>query len=317
MKPQEGNLKNLEKFNKRIEFDSELIRRRFATADRKHQLLLKNQIVVGETPRRDRNIPSAMLHQVRDTQERVYLQLDLPSPSDLPHFSFPLLQGQFATVCTLDNNLQLCGAMGTPRMHYVYGEGGPPDDLYEKLYFENLTTDSVEKSYSFLLNGVFPLMPFYWNVSAVCFDYDFIFPVGSSGTYCFYPLTEFLGTISYVSSGAYPGALSIRVSYTIEQNGDLLGGDWGDYAVELYNDDLIPLALNADDFNYDRSVVALDSEHSIAEISVLFILCFYNGRNDDGHFILDCSSQGGKVACDHIKWGKERLERMPEVGPGS
>lgn len=109
----------------------------------------------------------------------------------------------------------------------------------------------------------------------------------------------------------------IQISYWIKQNGEVLGGDWGFYAVTLCNDDQILLCLNTDDFNYDRFIVDLDSEHLIAEISVLFQLGFHNAPNDDGHFILDCSSQGGGIACDYIKWGKKRLEILPQLGPQS
>ena len=315
MKPNKNNLKNVEKFNKRIKSDSELIKRRFVTTDKKHQFLLNNQIVLGEMTKRDRNVPNNLFHQMQTMQERVYLELDIPSPPVSPNFFPHLTIGAVAMVCALDSNLQLCGAMGTPRKLRHYGEDDPPEDLDEKFYFDNVTTDDAKRSYSFTMNSIFPLTPASYVSTVAYFDYEFIFPVGSSGTYCFLPLTEFDGNISYFSSDSGPGGFTITISYLIKQNGEVLGGDWGYYGVNLYNDDQILLGLNTDDFNYDRSTVDLDSEHLIAEISVLFQLGFHNFYNDDGHFILDCSSQGGKIACDYIKWGKRRPVIAPEFGP--
>lgn len=309
MKPNKNNLKNLEKFNKRIKFDSELIKRRFATTDKKHQLLLKNQIALGETTKRDRNIPNKIFHQMQIMQERVYLELGIQSLSNFPSFppSLHLIpRYQQLMVCTLDNNLQLCGAMGAPRKLYQYSEDDPPEDLDEKFYFDNVTTDNEKKSYSFTLNSIFPLTPDYYTHTVAYFDFKFIFPIGSSGTYCFLPLTKFLGNISYFTSASSPGYFTIDISYGIIQNGELLGGGQGSYGVELDNNDQIPLNLSTDDFNYDRSIVDLDSEHLYAEIPVFFTLGFHNVYNDDGHFILDCASQGGELACDYIKWGKNR-----------
>ena len=250
-------------------------------------------------------------------QERVCMELDIPSPSVF-HSSLPSLIPELAMVCTLDNNLQLCGAMGTPRKLRHFSEADPPEDLDEKFYFEDVTTDDAKKSYSFTLHSKFPLTPASYTSTVAYFDYEFVFPVGSSGTYCFLPLTEFLGTISYSSSDSGATAdFVIQISYLIKQNGEALGGDWGYYGTNLHCGDQILLSLSTPDFNYDRSIVDLDSEHLISEISVLFQLGFYNNYNDDGHFILDCSSQGGKIACDHVKWGKRRPERLPEFGPQS
>lgn len=317
MKLNENILKNSEKFNKRIKVDSELIKRRFATTDKKHQLLLKNQIVLGEKVKRDVNIPNRIFHQMQTMQERVYSELGIQSLYNF-HRLFPSLNLNYEPfrLCTLNNNLELCGAMGTPRKLRQYGEDSP-EDLDEKFYFDNVTTDNAKKSYSFKLNSIFPLTPEYYSNTAAYFDYKFVFPVGSSGTYCFLPLVKFLGNISYLTSSSSPGYFTIAISYGIIQNGEILGGGFGSYIVELYNNDQLTLNLSTDDFNYNRSIVDLDSEHLIAEIPMVITLVFHNSYgDDDGHFILDCASQGGEIACDYIKWGEgRRLVRAQESLP--
>lgn len=325
---------NQSKFNKRLKADEKLITSRYATAEKKLQLLTKNQLVFGETHRQKRVIPQKLAPQHQADLDRVFIEMGFPGIISVPDFVSPSSVTPVpAMVCTLDNNLHLCGAMGQPRLTLHYGGEELVDPEQHIINFDDIKIDDASKCYQLRVNCEFPFEEpsgpaFGWNYAAAYLVFDYIFPIGSSGTYCFMPLFNFSGTISYFASNSFPATFSVVVGFGVRQNSDLLGGAYSDMLslsgtwldINLHNEEQFPLTYDTSDFvneGFGPVIVDLDSEHEIAKIPVRIGLNFRIPHGSfDGHFILDCSSyRGAGISCPYVKWGKKRPERIPEMGP--
>ena len=305
-----------------IERDAEFIRKRFSATMRRHETDLRNPVSVTTATVQPVQVPSRVHEDFRRLRERAFysdLEID-PQPVRTPLYSGPTPTssgsaiGVIATECVLEHNLRLCGAMSNPRYIYWWGETDPPSDLDDKWTLDDLHFDEWRTAQKFVLTCDLPLgEPPDQQCSFVGTElkFKFVFPVGSPGRYCFYPLTTCLGNVAFTTSAEdpTPGYFKVDSYFTVSQNGNLLGGaPVGSSSTYrgLEHGDVVPISVDSHDFGYDSVSVDLDPDKVVAEVDVAILIQCDVGYNTDGSFTFDFLNQGGEIRCGSVKWGKNR-----------